>query len=165
MATKADIRKTLAELNNGKFHVECPNCDNEVKLSEAGLFHLDDFTPEALEVYKEMIAYQKERRAELKERKKNIPLKSGKGAKAVGIGFIYERLAPTLDGFKFNKNDCRSMFDPIDYVIFEGLSAKQRVEKIIFMDIKSGKARLSAKQKKIKEAVDGNKVQFKTYKS
>ena len=56
------------------------------------------------------------------------------------------------------------MFDPIDYVIFEGLSAKQRVEKIIFMDIKSGKARLSAKQKKIKEAVDGNKVQFKTYK-
>ena len=44
MATKTDIRKTLAELNNGKFHVECPNCDNEVKLSETGLFHLDDFT-------------------------------------------------------------------------------------------------------------------------
>ena len=55
------------------------------------------------------------------------------------------------------------MFDPIDYVIFEGLSEKQKVEKIIFMDIKSGKARLSQKQKKIKAAVDNKQVQFKTY--
>ena len=56
------------------------------------------------------------------------------------------------------------MFDPIDYVIFEGLSEKQKVDKNIFMDIKSGKARLSQKQRKIKEAVDNKKVQFKTYK-
>ena len=164
MATKKEIKETLAALNSGKFHIECPSCCEEINLKNAGLFHLDDFTPDALEAYKEMIAYQKERRAELKERKLNIPLKSQKGSKAVGIGFIYERLAPTLEGFTFNKNDCRSMFDPIDYVIFEGLSEKQKVEKIIFMDIKSGKARLSQKQRKIKEAVDNKKVQFKTYK-
>ena len=163
MATKKEIRETLKTLNNSKFHIECPSCCEEINLKDAGLFHLDDFTPEAMEVYKEMIAYQKERRAELKQRRIDIPLKSQKGSKAVGIGFIYERLAPTLDGFTFNKNDCRSMFDPIDYVIFEGLSEKQKVEKIIFMDIKSGKARLSQKQKKIKEAVDNKKVQFKTY--
>lgn len=135
-----------------------------MNLKNTGLFHLDDFTPDALRVYKEMLAYQKQRRAELKQRKIDIPLKSQKGSKAVGIGFIYERLAPTLDGFTFNKNDCRSMFDPIDYVIFEGLSEKKRVEKIIFMDIKSGKARLSQKQKKIKEAIENKKVIFKTYK-
>ena len=135
-----------------------------MNLKNTGLFYLDDFTPEALKVYKEMLAYQKQRRAELKERKINIPLKSQKGSKAVGIGFIYERLAPTLEGFTFNKNDCRSMFDPIDYVIFEGLSEKQKVDKIIFMDIKSGKARLSQKQRKIKEAVANKKIQFKTYK-
>ena len=163
MSTKKEIRETLKTLNNGKFHIECPSCYEEINLKNAGLFHLDDFTPEAMEVYKEMIAYQKERRAELKQRKIDIPLKSQKGSKAVGIGFIYERLAPTLDGFTFNKNDCRSMFDPIDYVIFEGLSEKQKVEKIIFMDIKSGKARLSQKQKKIKAAVDNKQIQFKTY--
>ena len=163
MATKKEIRETLKTLNNGKFHIECPSCYEEINLKNVGLFHLNDFTPEAMEVYKEMIAHQKKRRAELKQRKIDIPLKSQKGSKAVGIGFIYERLAPTLDGFTFNKNDCRSMFDPIDYVIFEGLSEKQKVEKIIFMDIKSGKARLSQKQKKIKAAVDNKQVQFKTY--
>ena len=56
------------------------------------------------------------------------------------------------------------MFDPIDYVIFEGLSEKQKVDNIIFVDIKSGGARLTQKQKKIKQVVKDKKVVFKTYK-
>ena len=86
------------------------------------------------------------------------------GAKAINLGFLLERLAPTLDGFTFNKNDCRSMFDPIDYVIFEGLSEKQKVDKIVFVDIKTGGARLTPKQRKIKQVVEDKNVGFKTYK-
>ena len=164
MVTKKEIKDTLDALNNGKFHIECPSCAEEIKLSEAGLFHLDNFTPESLDIYKRMVVEQKERRASLKERKLNIPIKSEVGAKAINLGFLLERLAPTLDGFTFNKNDCRSMFDPIDYVIFEGLSEKQKVDNIIFVDIKSGGARLTQKQKKIKQVVKDKKVVFKTYK-
>ena len=51
-----------------------------------------------------------------------------------------------------------------EIIIFEGLSEKQKVDKILFVDIKSGKARLSAKQKKIKTAVEEKQVEFKTYK-
>ena len=164
MPTKKEIKETLDALNNGQFHIECPSCDEEIKLSEAGLFHLDNFTPESLDIYKRMVAEQKERRASLKERKLNIPIKSEVGAKAINLGFLLERLAPTLDGFTFNKNDCRSMFDPIDYVIFEGLSEKQTVDKILFVDIKSGGARLTSKQRKIKQVVEDKKVGFNTYK-
>ena len=164
MSTKKEIRDTLYALNNGKFHIECPSCAEEIKLSEAGLFHLDNFTPESRDIYKRMREEQKERRASLKERKLNISVKSEVGAKAINLGFLLERLAPTLDGFTFNKNDCRSMFDPIDYVIFEGLSEKQKVDKIVFVDIKSGGARLTQKQKKIKQVVEDKNVGFKTYK-
>ena len=164
MPTKKEINDTLDALNNGKFHIECPSCAEEVKLSEAGLFHLDNFTSEAQDVYKQMLEDQKERRAKLKERKLSIPLKSEVSAKAINLGFLLERLAPTLDDFTFNKNDCRSMFDPIDYVIFEGLNKKQRVDKIVFVDIKTGGARLTSKQRKIKQVVEEKKVEFKTYK-
>ena len=164
MASKNEIKETLDALNNGKFHIECPSCKEEIKLSEAGLFHLDNFTPESQAVYKRMLDEQKVRRANLKERKLNIPIKSEVGAKAINLGFLLERLAPTLDGFTFNKNDCRSMFDPIDYVIFEGLSEKQKVDKIVFVDIKTGGARLSPNQKKIKQVVEDKKVRFQTYK-
>ena len=165
MATKKEVNEILDALNSGKFHVECPSCEEEVKLSEAGLFHLDNFTPESRDIYKSMVEEQKERRADLKKRKLNIPKKSEVGAKAVNLGFLLERLAPTLDGFTFNKNDCRSMFDPIDYVIFEGLSEKQKVDKIVFVDIKTGSARLTSKQKKIKQVVEDKKVEFNTYKA
>jgi len=166
MATKKEIRETLDALNNGKFHIECPSpsCQKEIKLSEAGLFHLDNFTPESHDIYKRMLEEQKERRASLKERKLKIPKESEVKTKAVNLGFLLERLAPTLDGFTFNKNDCRSMFDPIDYVIFEGLNKKQKVDKIMFVDIKTGGARLTQKQKKIKQVVEDKKVEFKTYK-
>jgi predicted Holliday junction resolvase-like endonuclease len=164
MASKIEINETLEALNSGKFHIECPSCTEEIKLSETGLFHLDNFTPEGKDVYKRMLENQKERRAKLKEKKANIPIKSEVGAKAVNMGFLLERLAPTLDDFTFNKNDCRSMFDPIDYVIFEGLNKKQRVDKIVFVDIKTGGARLTPKQKKIKQAVEEKNVEFKTYK-
>ena len=164
MPTKQEIKETLDALNNGNFHIECPSCQEEIKLSEAGLFHLDNFTPESQDVYKSMLEEQKKRRASLKERKLNIPIKSEVGAKAINLGFLLERLAPTLSGFTFNKNDCRSMFDPIDYIIFDGLSEKQKVDKIVFVDIKSGGARLTQKQKKIKQVVEDKKVGFKTYK-
>ena len=166
MATKKEIRETLDALNNGKFHIECPSpsCQKEIKLSEAGLFHLDNFTPESHDIYKRMLEEQKERRASLKERKLKIPKESEVKTKAVNLGFLLERLAPTLDGFTFNKNDCRSMFDPIDYVIFEGLNKKKKVDKIMFVDIKTGGARLTQKQKKIKQVVEDKKVEFKTYK-
>lgn len=161
--TQKEVEQVLKLLNSGKFHAECPNCMDEVNLKEAGLFHLDHFTSDAKDVYKEMLEMQKDRRAALKERRLKIPQKSEVGAKSVNLGFLLERLAPTLDGFKFNKNDCRSLFDPIDYVIFEGLSTKKTVSKILFVDIKSGGARLSQKQRQIKTAVENGKVQFKTY--
>ena len=39
--TQQEINNILEELNNGKFHVECPSCYEEVNLKEAGLFYLD----------------------------------------------------------------------------------------------------------------------------
>ena len=61
-------------------------------------------------------------------------------------------------------NDCRSLFDPIDYIIFEGLHKKGVVSKIIFTDIKTGAARLKNNQKEIKLAIENKKIEFKTYK-
>ena len=83
--------------------------------------------------------------------------------RAVNIGFILERIVPAFDHFPFEHNDCRSLFDPIDYLIFEGLNKRGVVSKLIFTEIKSGSARLNNNQKEIKELVKNKKVEFKTY--
>ncbi len=68
-----------------------------------------------------------------------------------------------MKDFCFEKNDCRSLFDPIDYVIFEGLTQKGKVSKILFVDIKTGKASLSGRQKTIRNLVEDKKVTWDTY--
>lgn len=79
------------------------------------------------------------------------------------MGLMLERLAPSFKSFRFTKNDCRSVFDPLDYVIFEGLSMRGLVSKIFFVDIKSGNARLSSKQREIKDIITRKKVSWHTY--
>lgn len=156
-----EIIKTLKDNN---FYCECPcGCGEEIALRDAGLFFLDDFPDNAEKVYKEYLQDLKDRRQELKNRKVNMKVRPERVAKSVNIGFILERLAPTLKKFPFEHFDCRSLFDPIDYVIFEGLHKKGTVSKIIFTDIKTGDARLKSSQKEIKTLVENKKVEFKTY--
>jgi len=163
MNLSKEAKEIISTLETGDFYIQCPCCDEPVPLKKAGLFFLDEFTSDAKELYQQHKQDLKDRERALKEQRKAIPLKSQVGAKAVNIGFILERLAPTMQGFRFDRNDCRSLFDPIDYVIFEGLSKKGAVSKIIFSDIKTGAAKLSKKQKEIKTLVEKKKIGWDTY--
>lgn len=155
----------VAAIEKGGFYCECPACDETMRLKDASLFYLDDFSPGAAERYQQKLNEVKERRKSLSELRKNIPMRSQRGAEAVNVGFILERIAPSMMSFCFEHNDCRSLFDPIDYVIFEGLSRHGRVDRIVFADIKTGNARLQQKQKEIKALVEGKKVEFDTYRA
>ncbi len=155
-----DIIKTLKA---GSFYIECPNTNEEVAIKTLQLFDNDNFNQEALEIYQQQLIEIRETKERLKRLKNIGATKSETGAHSVNIGFILERLAPTMGSFRFNHNDCRSLFDPIDYVIFEGLANKGQIDKIFFIDIKTGNARLNKRQKEIKTVINSKKVSFKKY--
>ena len=52
---------------------------------------------------------------------------------------------------------------PVDLIAFEGL-LKKDVQKITFIDVKTGNAALTPTQKSIQRAIDRNRVEFRTYK-
>jgi predicted Holliday junction resolvase-like endonuclease len=150
-------------LQQNGFKANCTTCGDSFMIKDAKLFSVDNFNTEA----KKLLNEKKE---ELKDRKELISKKKSSTQKrvetttgSVNMGFILERLAPVLAEFPFDKNDCRSLFDPIDYVIFEGLQKTGKVQKIFFVDIKSGKAKLKANQKAIKQIIEQKKVEFKNY--
>lgn len=164
MDHREKARNVIRTLESESFYCDCPDCQEQMLLRDAGLFYLDDFTSEAAERYKTMREQLRERRQEIAKLKKSIPERSQRGAEAVNIGFVLERLAPSMPTFSFDRNDCRSLFDPIDYIIFEGLSRGGTVERIIFADIKTGGARLANKQRQIKTLVAAKQVEWDTYK-
>jgi predicted Holliday junction resolvase-like endonuclease len=159
-----DAKEIINTLKSGNFYCECPcGCGKEIKLKDADLFYLDEFSTSGREAQTGLLENLKQQRLELKEEEINMTKRPQLTAKAVNVGFILERIAPSFDTFPFINNDCRSLFDPIDYIIFEGLSKKGVVNKIIFTDIKTGAARLKNNQKEIKSLVENKKVDFKTY--
>jgi predicted Holliday junction resolvase-like endonuclease len=60
---------------------------------------------------------------------------------------IVEKIVPSFPSFAYEAGDCRAMFEPIDYLVFSGLSKRNRVEALYFVDLKSGNARLSGSHK------------------
>ncbi len=159
-----EAKEIIRTLEENQFYAECPCCGEPVLLKDAGLFYLDDFSPEAEKLYQEKLQECKVREKEIREERKAISRRSEKTTTSVNIGFILERIAPSMKSFPFNHNDCRSLFEPIDYIIFEGLNKKDSVSKILFTEIKTGDAKLTKKEKEIRNLVEKKQVAWETYK-
>jgi len=156
-------KEIIRTLEDAGFHAECPCCEESVLLRDCGLFYMDDFSERGQEVYEQYKLELQERKSELRERRRHISRSSETQARATNVGFILERLAPSLSTFRHQCGDCRSLFDPIDYVIFEGLCQNGIVSRIIFADIKTGNGSLSHRQREIRGLVNQKRVEFDTY--
>ena len=163
MSDKNLAKQIIGTLEETGFYAECPCCEESVLLRDCDLFYLDDFSERGREIYEQYREELKERGNELRDRRKHISQSSETGARATNIGLILERLAPSLGGFRFECSDCRSLFDPIDYVIFEGLCQRGEVSRVVFADIKTGGASLSSREREIRDLVAHKKVDFDIY--
>ena len=77
-------------------------------------------------------------------------------------GKIVEQLAPYLQSFPYDPHDARFIGNPVDFVVFDGLNAGRDVS-IIFVEVKSGKSSLNANERRIREAIDENRVKFEIF--
>ena len=82
-----------------------------------------------------------------------------KRSRAVLKGKIGEQIAPLFDVFPFDVADARFIGAPIDFLVFNGYSDGQ-TEEIVLVEIKTGKSKLSKRERNIKKVVDSGKVRF-----
>jgi len=78
---------------------------------------------------------------------------------AVTAGKVYEQLVPYLPDFPFNPKDVRFLGSPVDFVVFDGLS-DGHVNRIVFVEVKTGAADLSARERRIRDAVQASRVEW-----
>jgi len=153
-----DILKLINQLKVSRLYAECKECGEEFPLSKAVLFDgLGEFPEPAELKRKQMLEELQAKLDELKKRKVSAGPGAEKKAIEVGIGKIIEKVVPAYQNFGMPISDCRPLFEPIDMIIFNGLSAMS-VQSITFMEIKTGKSRLDEHQKLVKEAVSDGKV-------
>lgn len=81
-------------------------------------------------------------------------LLSQKKSSEIRLGNIAETLAPFLDQFDFNPEECVFIGKPIDYISFGQ-------DEITIIEVKSGKSQLNANQRRIRDQVKSNSVVWK----
>jgi predicted Holliday junction resolvase-like endonuclease len=157
-----DTQQIIDDLQNSDLYAECP-CGVEFKLSDLIMFDgTKPFPPEVLELQEQYDEELLKRAAKLEKAKKLATEKATITTKSVNIGRIVEKILPLLEDFKLSLPDCRFLGDPIDLLTFNGLS-ENKIESISFIEVKSGKARLNAHQKMVKEAVEDHRVKYKVF--
>lgn len=153
----------IQSLTRSDVRAQCPCCDLPISLRAAGLFYLNNFSAKGHDLHNQMLTGIKDQRQELRDQRRHISRSSQTTAKAVNLGFLYEKMAPSLPTFPFRPYDCRFLGMPVDVLVFEGLSKAGGVQRILFGDIKTGAARLSERQRAIRTAVEKRRVEWGVY--
>jgi len=115
-----------------------------------------DFSGQVNAQAKEMLKHDSTIREMLRDARRSAIQQS----KSTMGGRVLERLIPPLRSFGHDPRDVRAMFDPIDYVLFNGLTTRGSVDEILFIEVKCGRSGLSSRQRSIRDAVKAGRVDW-----
>jgi predicted Holliday junction resolvase-like endonuclease len=98
---------------------------------------------------------------------KEARTESVKQSKAVIRGKVSEEFIPLFPDFPYNLSDCKFSGQPLDYIIFNGMSDVRDGDgkniEIIFADVKVNTSTKSKVQLAIEKAIKDGNVRFETW--
>jgi hypothetical protein len=80
-------------------------------------------------------------------------------SQAITAGKVHEQLIPYLPVFPYNPKDVRFLGSPVDLIVFDGLAAGC-VERIVFLEVKTGGAGLTPRERSVRNAVEDGAVEW-----
>jgi predicted Holliday junction resolvase-like endonuclease len=113
----------------------------------------------AREMAKGMVKDDKTVKALLVDERRRAVLRS----RSTLLGNLFERLAPFFQRFAHDPRDVRALMNPIDYIVFDGLTVNRRVDRVIFVEVKCGTSRENPAQKSIVQAIRDGRVSAETW--
>ena len=90
-------------------------------------------------------------------------------SRAVNMGKISEQLAPLLPGFGHDLKDVQWIGGKVDAIVWHGLEAAKSGAgspddiEIVFLEVKTGKARVDSDQRLIRAATEAGRVRFEVF--
>lgn len=152
-STREILHFIQAERN---IYAQCPACNEIHRLNEFKIFS-------GKKPPKDLLDQLREAEEEFEEKKRKIIEASIEKSKQVYIGKTLEHLAPTVATWGHKPRDCRFLAEPIDFIAFDGLFDDNAVNRITFIEAKTGNAKQSAREKSIKNAVEKGEVYFEEF--
>jgi predicted Holliday junction resolvase-like endonuclease len=74
----------------------------------------------------------------------------------VKLGQKSEHLLPFLESFPYKDDEIKGLFQPIDLIVF-------RDDEVVFVEVKTGAAQLSEKERRIRDNIKNGRVRFEVH--
>lgn len=129
-------------------------------MSDSVLFYGSNIPTEAHPGRDQLLDSLRTAKEDVKTLRAKLTTDFAKKSVEVTIGKTVENLVPGFDSFPYKSEDCRLLFQPIDFIAFNGLSAGT-VTSVDFIEIKTGGAQLTKVQRQIRDAVEDHKVELR----
>lgn len=81
-------------------------------------------------------------------------------SRSTNLGQAIEHLVPFMSDFPFDPKDAKFLGNPVDYVVFAGLREDDRVEEVVFVEVKAGKGTLTRRERSIRDAIESGRVAY-----
>ncbi|MGQ9465974.1 MAG: Holliday junction resolvase-like protein [bacterium] len=143
----------LSEFQNfQKILVICPECKEVYRLSELKLFYrgkakrswLDDLRTRERKI---------ERMEELLKEKWDAIRQKAQDKGRKQLPKLLRRCVPIICTHGYYPQDLKPLFDPIDFVVFDGMNLKQKVKRVVLFDGPAYDKRREKIQKSIKKII------------
>ena len=86
-----------------------------------------------------------------------------KQSRAVLSGQFSEQIAPYMPDFPYKPTEARFIGKPVDFIVFKGMD-ERKIEEVVFVEVKTGKSRLSSVEKTLKESIQKKNISWHEYK-
>ncbi len=142
-----EFNKKISSLEQERLLLVRDNQKAEDKIEEISSYY-------SLQIEEKQVLIEKLEKDLYNEEQSRKTTLSQKKSSEVRLGHIAEKLAPFLEDFPYNPEDAIFLGQPIDYVVFDDSS-------VVFVEIKTGKSKLSAKQRHIRDLIKNKYVEWK----
>lgn len=140
----------------------CPLCGEIFRLSEIKISYKRKFP---IDWYDNLLAEGEkldEREINLEEKLKIIREKATERARRVLLPKLLRKVDPLFTSLGYFPQDAKAIFDPIDFVVFDGMNRDENVRRIVFMDHQTENRDQRIIQKSIEKTIEKERYEWET---
>lgn len=140
----------------------CPLCGEIFRLSDIKISYRRKFLMDwhdQLGAKEEKIS---DKEAKLVETLRVIREKATEHARRVLLPKLLRRVDPLFTSLGYFPQDAKAIFDPIDFVIFDGMNRDENVRRIVFMDHETENRDQRIIQKSIEKTIEKERYEWET---
>lgn len=139
----------------------CPHCQSLFRLVDAKVSYNAPYKADWLDQIESDQEKWQTKTEDLKEKEKELRRLAIEKATKRDLPKLLKRVVPTFVNRGLNPQDIKTVFHPVDFVVFDGLN-DEGTERVVLMDHRTSERARVTVQENISDAIKSDAVEWKT---